>query len=437
MVSNKSSESQGSVKMAVDQPTKQDDITIHCLYDELLSVKKAKKHPKNNNKHPQEQIDRLSKIIQYQGFRQPIKISKQTGYITSGHGRLLAAIRSGMKKVPVVYQEYKDIDQEIADLYADNAVASWADFDLSMVNDSIGEFDPSFDIELLGIKDFKLDPADNEPLIDEDEIPAELPEPKAKLGQIYKLGDHRLMCGDSTEIEQVNQLMDGQKADMVFTDPTYNTGMTSEKQKGSGGLWKGNKKNGKARLSHMFNDDYTPEEWDSFLSAFLNSYFESTKENCALYISLDWRRSHELVDKAKHLFKFSNLIVWDKVVHGLGSDYKYTHEFIHVFKKGKPNIDSHQGDKEYSDVWHIQRKMGKDEDHATKKPIELIERPIKHASKAQDVVLDLFGGSGSTLIACEKTNRKCYMMELDPHYVDVIINRWEKYTGKKAELING
>ena len=154
-----------------------------------------------------------------------------------------------------------------------------------------------------------------------------------------------------------------------------------------------------------------------------------------MFICLDWRRSHELVPHIKERWKFSNLIIWDKIVHGLGSDYKYTHEFIHVCKKGKPKAATNrEGDREYQDVWRIQRKIGKDEDHATKKPIELCERGIRHGSKYKDKVLDLFGGSGSTLIASEKNNRYCYMMELDPKYCDVIIKRWQGFTGKEAIL---
>jgi DNA modification methylase len=246
------------------------------------------------------------------------------------------------------------------------------------------------------------------------------------------------MCGDSTDRATVEALMDGEKADMVFTDPPYNTGMTAETKKGQGGtLWKGNKKGGSAWLSHMFNDSYTDEEWQSFMDGFCSSYDNASKENSFIYVCLDWRRSHELVPHLKSRWKFSNLIIWDKQVHGLGSDYKYTHEFIHVCKKGKPEAAANrEGDREYQDVWRIQRKMGRDDDHATKKPIELCERAIRHASKYKNVVLDLFGGSGSTLIACEKNNRNCRMMELDPKYCDVIIKRWEDFTGKKAELIN-
>lgn len=231
------------------------------------------------------------------------------------------------------------------------------------------------------------------------------------------------MCGDSTSIDAVEKLMDGQKADMVFTDPPYNTGMSPKTN---------------ARLNHMFHDDYSQEEWLKFIDDFSKNYYSFSHKDSTHYVCLNWKRSHELVPAYVNLdFKFSNLIVWDKVVHGLGSDYKYTHEYIHVFKKGKPELNTHQGeDAEYQDIWHIQRKIGKDDDHATKKPIELVERALRHASKEDDVVLDLFGGSGSTLIACEKTNRKCFMMELDPHYCSVIIERWQQFTGQKAVKID-
>jgi DNA modification methylase len=266
----------------------------------------------------------------------------------------------------------------------------------------------------------------------DDDVPESAPAITVK-GDFYTLGEHRLLCGDSTMIDDVEKLMDGEKADMVFTDPPYNTGMTSESQssKNGGTLWKGKSSSGKARLSHMFNDSFTDNEWQEFMSAFCNNYYLSMKDNSVAYICLDWRRNHELIPHIKTHFKLSNVIIWDKVVHGLGSDYKYTYEIINVCKKGNPDIDSHQGEEaEYSDVWHIQRKMGRDKDHATKKPIELCERPIRHASKKGNLVLDLFLGSGSTLIACEKTNRKCYGMELDEKYCDVIVKRYIEFCVK-------
>lgn len=403
---------------------------IRCLFDELVDVKKLKAHPKNRNTHPDEQITRLAKILAYQGWRYPVKVSKRSGFITSGHGRLLAAKSNKWKQVPVNYQDYESDEQEYADLQADNAIALWAELDLSGINTDLGDLGPDFDIDLLGLKDFELVIGDTlEPQCDEDEVGESPAEPTTKLGDVYKLGRHRLMCGDSTSIDAVEKLMNGEKADMVFTDPPYNTGMSAKKNYDS--TW----------LNHMFDDDYTDEEWAAFLASLASlasNYWIASKGSSAHYVCLNWKRSHELVPCfAKLGFRFSNLIVWDKVVHGLGSDYQYTHEFIHVFKKGNPEINSHVGDREYQDVWRIQRKMGKDEDHATKKPIELVERAIRHASVNGALILDLFGGSGSTLIACEKTNRKCFMMEMDPKYCDVIVARWEKYTGKKAELVNG
>ena len=237
---------------------------------------------------------------------------------------------------------------------------------------------------------------------------------------------HRLLCGDSTKKEDVERLMNGKKADMVFTDPPYNTGMTTKKQGDS--TW----------LSHMFDDAYTDEEWQNFMSGFCKSYDLAIKDDTFLFVCLDWRRSHELVPHLKKYWKFSNLIIWDKLVHGLGSDYKYTHEFIHVCKKGNPPLAKNkEGEKEYQDVWRIQRKMGRDEDHATKKPVELCQRAIKHASNNNDLVLDLFQGSGSTMITSHQLNRKCYGMELMPKYCQVITDRMKALDSDLVIKING
>jgi DNA modification methylase len=280
--------------------------------------------------------------------------------------------------------------------------------------------------------------------IKEDEVP-EVKHTFVVKGDLFELIDeeqgltHRVLCGDSTMIDDVDKVMNGEKADMVFTDPPYNTGMTAKTQAGGNAntlrKGKGSKKgNGSARLSHMFNDSFTDEEWGKLLIDFTNNYYLSSKEDSVSYICLDWRRSHELVPNAKNAgFKFSNLIIWDKVVHGLGSDYKYTHEFIHVFKKGNPALNTNQGEQDYQDIWHIQRKIGRDEEHATKKPIELCTRAIKHASKQKDLVIDFFLGSGSTLIACQQTKRNCYGIELDERYTAVCVLRWRNYMEKEGK----
>jgi DNA modification methylase len=165
---------------------------------------------------------------------------------------------------------------------------------------------------------------------------------------------------------------------MVFTDPPYNTGITKEKAKK--GIW----------LTGFFNDSYTDEERQKFMEDFTAQAYGALKEDSVAYICLDRRRNYELIPHIKNHFTLSNTIVRDKVVHGLGSDYKYTYELINVCKKGKPTLNTHQGDKEYQDIRHIQRKIGKDEDHATKKPIELCARAIRHGSKKGDKVLDIF-----------------------------------------------
>jgi len=404
-------------------------------------VSTLKPFSKNSRTHSDEQIDQLVNSINEFGFTNPLLIDSDNTII-AGHCRLLAAKKLGLDDVPcVVLDDLTDI-QKRALVIADNKLALNAGWDTTILIKEIQALqDASFDIELTG---FGLDEiADLMPevlvdgLCDDDEVPDITANPITKLGDIWLLGEHRLKCADSTCLEAVDRLMNGEKADMVFTDPPYNTGMTSESQKGSGGLWKGNS-GGSTRLSHMFNDSYTPEEWQTFMASFMASYWMLMKDNAVAYICLDWRRNHELIPHIEATgFKRSNIIVWDKMVHGLGSDYKYTYELINVCKKGDIKLDTHQGDdREYSDVWHIQRKMGKNEEHATAKPIELMERAIRHGSKPQQLIVDLFGGSGSTLIACEKTKRKCFMMELSPAYCDVIINRWQKFTGKDAVLLS-
>lgn len=386
----------------------------------LVEIHRLVPNKKNNNKHPPDQIERLAKLIEFQGFRNPVVVSNRTGFIVAGHGRLEAAKKLGWDKVPVMYQDFESEAQEYAYLTSDNAIASWAELDLSAVNQEMLDLGPDFDIDMLGIKDFVIEPIEKfEPQADEDDIP-EVVHPITRKGDLWLLGNHRLLCGDSTMIDEVERLMNGEKADMVFTDPPYNTGMQA--------------KPGSTRLSHMFNDKFSDEDWQSLLSGFVANAWAFMKDSSVGYFCLDWRRNHELQEHLRNHFKISNLIVWDKVVHGLGADYKYTYELINVCKKGKPEMDTHQGDREYSDVWHIQRKIGRDKEHATKKPIELVERCVRHASKAGALVLDLFGGSGSTLIACEKLSRRSSLMELSEAYCDTTIKRWEQYTGKKATL---
>jgi DNA modification methylase len=232
------------------------------------------------------------------------------------------------------------------------------------------------------------------------------------------------LCGDAKDSDAVAKLMGGVKADLVVTDPPYNTGM------------KGNKDNAKARLSQMFNDSFTSEEWEKLKTASFNNYNLFTKGECAFYVFIDWRRVGEFKILLETFADVKNVIVWDKQVHGLGSDYKSTYENIVVGKKGKPEISNRFG-LDYQDIWRVQRKMGRDKDHATKKPIEILNKPILHASKEDDIVLDLFGGSGSTMITSHQLKRKAYLQELDPKYCQVIIDRMKKLDESLVIKING
>lgn len=391
---------------------------VRCKFDKMVSLDKLKPHPDNHNDHSPEQIERLAKILKYQGWRYPIKVSKQTGYITSGHGRLLAAKQLKLKSVPVNYQKYDSHQMEIADLIADNAIASWAELDLSAINNDLKDYDPDFDIELLGIEDFEIEPADKYEGKNDDIIPDKV-KAKVKLDEIWQLGEHRLMCGDATK--DINILLEGKKVDTVFTSPPYNGNTHLDYGKGQ------NKK-----LYEGFQDNLTSDEYYSFCSSVLNEIII----NCNGFIF--WNVNYNAKSKGDYLRIISNYwdklwetVVWKKkgmpISHGLTRDF----EFIFILNTNKSKIHLGEEFKTESNVWDISNHGANDKDnHRACFPVGLPEKAIE-LSKSK-LVLDPFGGSGTTLIACEKTNRKCYMMEIDPKYCDVIIKRWEDYTGKKA-----
>ena len=390
---------------------------------DILKISEIKSNPNNPRVIKDDKFKKLVQSIK--DFPRMLELRPlvldENNIVLGGNMRLKACISLGLKEVPVVYAKDLTEEQKKEFIIKDNVGFGEWDWDV-LANEW-----ESTQLNEWGLDVPEIEHIDPEVTEDDYEMPDEV-KTDIVLGDLIEIGEHRLLCGDSTSIDAVEKLMNGEKADMVFTDPPYNTGMTAQTQSGNGGtLWKGNKKpNEKAWLSHMFNDSYTDEEWETFMQDFMVQYDYLMKDDSVAYICLDWRRSYELIPHIKAHFKLSNVIVWDKVVHGLGSDYKYTYELIHVCKKGKPELNTHQGDREYSDVWHIQRKMGKDEDHATKKPIELCERGIRHSSPQGALVCDLFLGSGSTMVASHQLKRKCYGMELDPKYCQVIVDRMKK-----------
>lgn len=385
---------------------------------------KIQPYQKNAKKHPKKQIAQIAASIKEFGFNQPIIVDKE-GTIIVGHGRYEALKVLGREVTPDMVQVV-DLTEEQAKSYrlADNKLNE-SEWDMDLVIEELkGLTEPYLDLTGFN-KDLIIEPDEKD-----DEVPPLPEEPTSKLGDLYQLGQHRVLCGDSTKIEDVELLMNKHLADLVVTDPPYNTGMGG-KNTTFDYDWSKGKKNEKAWLSHMFDDNYTDEEWAKFLTDFFSLYFAYTKGDCAFYVFIDWRRVGDIRGEMEKIMDVKNVIVWDKKVHGLGSDYKSTYELCIVGKKGAPEISNRYG-LDYQDIWRLQREMGRNKDHATAKPVELCEKPIKHASKADDIVMDLFLGSGSTLIAAQKTGRICYGMELDPKYVDVIVKRWEDYTGEKA-----
>jgi len=385
-------------------------------------------YAKNSRTHDDAQVAQIAASIKEFGWTNPILVDGDKGII-AGHGRLMAARKLGLTKVPVI--ELKDMTeaQKKAYVIADNKLAMNAGWDMDFLKLELQDLeDADFDLSLTGFDDKELDallaPEITQGLTDEDSVPDIPKEPITKLGDIYILGNHRLMCGDSTSTDAVDNLLEFGKADMVFTDPPYNMDFT-------GGIHADGSKSFNAKHGGIKNDKMSKTEAEDFFDA-INAVIYAYCVG-AFYITFyrlgigEYWKSLERTN-----LKVRSLIIWDKGNHTLSnSDYMSKYEPIFYGWTG----DNHNfyGGNNGMDIWDIKR-TAKNDLHPTMKPVELIEKALEDASKPNNVVLDLFGGSGSTLIACEKMGRKARLMELDPKYCDVIVKRWEEFTGKKATL---
>ena len=390
---------------------------------------------KNSRTHSDAQVAQIAASIKEFGWTNPILVDGDNGII-AGHGRLLAARKLGHKDVPTI--ELKDLTetQKKAYIIADNRLALNAGWDNEMLtielNDLLAD---GFALEVLGFDPKELsallEPEVVQGLTDEDAVPDVPEEPKTKLGDIYQLGNHRLMCGDSTSIDAVDKLMGGQRADMVFTDPPYGMSYGGGRAQGNHSL---NKQGGVLVKAHgmILGDDKTGNDLIALIRDALLTAKMVSKSGASFYICFPWRTYSEFEAAMEECgLTASACIVWDKKSIGLGNaNYRPQHEFIFYCKGG-----AWYGDKAQSDVWSLSRGATGKYVHPTQKPVELIEMALKNSSKGGDTVVDVFGGSGSTLIACEKLNRQAKLMELDPKYCDVIVKRWEDFTGKKAVLL--
>ena len=373
-----------------------------------VNIKDLIPYINNSRKHSTEQIAQIAASIKEFGWTNPILVDGDKGII-AGHGRLYAAMKLKMEQVPIIELSHLTPTQKKALIIADNKLALNADWDNELLTIELDELlADGFALEILGFNKDELDallaPEVVEGLTDEDAVP-ELPEePKTRLGDIYQLGRHRVMCGDSTSLSDVDTLMDGNKVDMVFTDPPYNVGF-----------------NGRSGKHHVIkNDNLSDSDFENFITEVCNTI--EAVDPKVYYIWCNWNFYGILQGK----LDYKTCIVWAKNVFGMGNGYRHQHEFCLFNGKIDEEI------KNESDLWNI--KKDTKYVHPTQKPVALSVRAFGNHVKLLNV-LDLFGGSGSTLIGAEQTGRTAYLMELDPKYCDVIVKRWKDFTGKQAILI--
>lgn len=365
-------------------------------------------YAKNARVHDEAQIAQIAGSIKEFGFNNPVLIDKDNGII-AGHGRVMAARKLGLTEVPTILLDHLNETQRKAYILADNRIAINSTWDNEMLSLELMDIKDDVSLAMLGFNIDELDALLNpteltEGLTDEDAVPDVPEEPKTKLGDIYQLGNHRLMCGDSTSIDAVEKLMDGNQVDLIFTDPPYNVAF--------------NGRSGKHDV--IKNDNLSESDFATFITEVCNTIKAINPK--AYYIWCNWNFYGILQGK----LDYKTCIVWAKNVFGMGNGYRHQHEFCLFNGKIDEVI------KNESDLWEV--KKDHNYVHPTQKPVALSVRAFGNHIKLLNV-LDLFGGSGSTLIGAEQTGRKAFVMELDPKYCDVIIKRWEDFTGKKAVLL--
>ena len=386
---------------------------MNIINIKLSDLKPYERNPRNNK----EAVDYVANSIREFGFKNPIIVDKNN-VIVAGHTRYLACKKLGIKEVPCIIADDLTDEQIKAFRLADNKVAEIATWDLDLLDEELNDllnFDMSdfgFDVDLEEFEEAQEDE------FDIDELPEE---PKAKLGDIYQLGNHRLMCGDSTDEKDVNKLVGEATIDLLITDPPYNvdyTGKTKDALK-------------------IENDKMENDAFHEFLvNAFTNAYNVIKGGGC-FYC---WYASKEVVNFHTSLeesgFTVKQELIWNKNSMVMGrQDYQWKHEpCLYGWKETDPHV--WYGDRKQTTVIDWNRPT-KSDLHPTMKPIGLFDYQIRNSTKQGENVLDLFGGSGTTIMACEQNDRHAYVMEYDPKYVDVIISRWEQYRGKKARKVKG
>lgn len=384
------------------------------LQVEYVDINSISPYERNARAHGKDDVKAIKKSIEEFGFNDPIGV--WNNQIVEGHGRLLAAKELGMEQVPIIRLDELTDEQRKAYALAHNKTAELSDWDFDMLAAELQDLN-DIDMSAFGFDIDKFVEEQSE--IVEDEAPEPPKEPKSKVGEVWALGAHRVMCGDATKPENIEKLLGGVQADLYLTDPPYNVDYTGKTKDAL-----------KIENDKKSNDDFRQFLQDSFLAAKQNM-----KAGAAFYI---WHADSEGYNFRGACFdigwKVRECLVWVKNTLVLGrQDYQWQHEpCLYGWNEG---AHSWYSDRKQTTVLKFD-KPARNGEHPTMKPVALFDYLIKNSSKAGDIVLDSFGGSGTTIMACEQNGRRGYCMELDPRYVDVIINRWEQFTGQKATKID-
>ncbi len=420
-----------------------------------MTINDVKPYPANAKKHPDDQLLALAHIVKEVGWRQPVLVD-QEGVIVAGHGRIMAwqkyRDQMQLKDIWVMDDAGNTIhgaaetipltpEQELSYRLADNKLNE-SDWDMNLVKDDLRLLSDEM-IDLTGFsKDLIIE-------VEEDGFDAEaeynkIEEAVTQPGDLYQLGNHRLLCGDSTKREDVARLMGGVLADMVFTDPPYNVNYNYAKYEAIGHAKRKFKDGGK-----IFNDNKKPDEFYQFLLDVFRNIYMFSKADMSIYVCHATKTQAEFFNAFHDTgFHFSQTIIWlkERFILSFGQDWHRIYEpILFGWKEGENhyknksitnlsefwNLNKVQFEEEL-DLWYINRDKSKEYDHPTQKPVRLPERAIMKNCRPAGVLFEPFGGSGSTMMAAERLNRKCYSIELDQKYCDVIIKRWELATNGKA-----
>ncbi len=412
---------------------------------EHIPIHELKPWARNARTHSKKQVRQLADSIETFGFTNPVLIDEHRT-ILAGHGRVEGAKLLGLSEVPCLRLDHMSEDQKRAYVLADNKLAINAGWDEDLLATELGALfaaDLDFDVSITGFSIPEIDgvlssSAPEEPGDpNDDALPIEAPS-RVREGDLWQLGPHRLMCGDALDPAMIDILMAGQKARMIFTDPPYNVPIDGHV---------GNRGKTQHREFAMASGEMTQAEFTHFLERAFRNLSDHAVDGSIHFVCIDWRHMCEMLDAGRAVYdELKNLIVWAKDNGGMGTFYRSRHELVFAFKKGRaPHINTFelgQHGRYRTNVWEYRginsRHGSRMEElglHPTVKPVQMIADAIRDVSGRGDIVLDIFGGSGSTLIAAEKTGRRGYLCELDPVYCDRIIARWEAFSKDDAERL--